>query len=165
MLFKSHKKKPDAADHRVRQQNVWQQMRRIIERCTPARRTGEPSKRVSERSVRIVPVVVVSVNEDSLDLENAIFGVTYDFSDNGVGILSTTVPDCNRSAIVAFNVDEPTLLLGIPKRSVSFGGHFHRTGIQVNDVIDDAVLVNEIRGLLEQLRADRPSGKEALAAV
>lgn len=105
--------------------------------------------RSDNRYSRCLPALLVPCVDGHPVYDKAVYGVTKDFSDEGVALLSiheVTAPH----VICAFSVDEPAFLLGEVRQCRRFGGGFWHLGLRLCDIIE-AKEANALLPLVELL--------------
>ncbi len=123
----------DAFQQRRKQQEVWKCVRRILDSSAPhAPLEGEA--RAENRYNRCIPALLIPWEDEWLSLNEPIFGVTKDFSDNGVLFLSnhefTAGP-----VLCGFWPDDAVFLLGEVRRTSPFGGGFWQSGVSLLELV------------------------------
>ncbi len=135
-------KSDDIFDQRRKRQELWVQIRRIVDTNTPNWRESDDSPRGENRYNRTVPLVVVPLDNDEPCMDNALFAVTKDLSDNGASVLVGREHDLGR-VLCGFWVDGPLFLLGEVRRTSPFGGGFWQVGVELFEVVhvDEPALI------------------------
>lgn len=119
-------------EERRKKQEVWKTMRRVIDyHASRDLVRGQDRRDYSRRAVS-VPVLVQIVG---YPVEYApIIGVTKNFSDDGVALLSTSEFPVSESAFCCVQGSQPICFLGLTRRSHYVGGGYWETGISFQEM-------------------------------
>lgn len=132
MLF--FKGNHDAFEKRKKQQEVWKCVRRIIDTSAPNFTSLGTDQRAASRSNRCVPAVLSRCECDGKIVDEPLFAVTKDFSDNGIGFVLQR-PLNAEAVICGFWLDGPIFFAGMQRQEIPFGEGFWLTGVQLTEVI------------------------------
>ncbi|MFT5303564.1 MAG: hypothetical protein ACI87E_005071 [Mariniblastus sp.] len=157
MFFRSKKK--DAFAERVKIQEVWKTVRRIIDVTSPNLVLQDAeSGRTLQRYNRCIPVMMAPIDDEGGAIPaQSFFAATRDFSDNGLSLISNKTLESGQW-IVGFDVDQPILFLGDVVRSQPFGGDLFEVGIVLHEVIESGGIHMDLAQQFERLKSGSPTG-------
>lgn len=152
---KSDSGSKDVFAARIKQQQIWQLMRRVIGFDVDNNSTfvgGQPraSLRTWERSKRFFPVACVPVSGDAMDpdFHRISCGATRDLSETGVGLI-THKPPVNGPVCCGFWLHDLMLLEGRVLRAERFCGDLCEVGIEIVGVIESPATLQVYREHLQ----------------
>ena len=133
-MFSFLRGKKDSFQKRRAQQDVWKCVRRIVDASSPNLCHANEQIRSDNRQNRCLPALVVPLAEEEPSVNEAIFALTRDFSDEGVSLLSSGELSTPH-VICGFWDDGPLYFLGEVRHVRSFGAGFHEVGVHLCEVI------------------------------
>jgi hypothetical protein len=142
----------DTFQQRRKQQEVWKCVRRILD-GTAGHESIAGEARAESRYNRCIPALLIPWEDERLSLNEPVYGITKDFSDNGVLFVSNY--EFNAGPVLCgFWPDDPVFLLGEVRRTNPFGGGFWQTGVLLLEI----VCTSQVPGLIPLAEQLLPQG-------
>ena len=132
-------------------------LRRIIDASTFSRVPRSAEARAESRSNCTAAALVTPCEEGSLLLDRSVFGITKDWSSQGVAVVAPLAKCCETIVLGLLIESRPHFLLGSVRKTVPIGGGFWQLGIELTEVLtlDSSSGLRELLPLVAQLDAQR----------
>ena len=142
-------KKGDLFERRKRQIEVCKRIRRIVDRTSPSVLPLDGELRSCKRYNRSIPLLVAEWSGGRSHAEEAVYGVTKDFSDVGLSLLLPELLEADH-VICGLLLENAVFALGKVAWAVPFGGGFWQMGVNLNELLPDSD-VEPLLPLVERL--------------
>jgi len=121
-------------EERNKRQGVWKTLRRLADSTVAVFPSEHETRRLQNRHMRCIPLLVVPWQNDQPKLAGAIYGLIKDVSDQGLAII-VEEHFTARSILCSFRLDEPVYLVGEVRHDRPLGGGFRQLGVELLEIV------------------------------